>query len=79
MDFLERLRRFLRNPVPVLDADIRYRQRFLAMLKRRDAAGAPPDWVQRTLGMFGSRLDLFVSELSDALLARAYCLRRFRH
>lgn len=39
------------------------------MLKRREAAGAPPEWVQRTLGMFGSRLDLFVSELSDALLA----------
>jgi signal transduction histidine kinase len=70
VDFLERLRRFLRHPVPVPDADHRYRQRFLAMLKRRDASGAPPDWVQRTLRMFGSRLNLFVSELSDALLAQ---------
>lgn len=69
MDFLERLRRFLRHPVPIPDADIRYRQHFLTMLEQREAEGAPPEWVQRTQSTFGSRLDLFVSVLSEALVA----------
>jgi signal transduction histidine kinase len=69
VDFLERLRRFLRHPVPGSDADIRYRQHFLALFERRESEGASSEWMRHTQEMLGSRLDLFVSTLSAELLA----------
>jgi signal transduction histidine kinase len=70
VSFLERLRDFLRHPVPLPDADLRYRQRFLAVLEQREAQGAEPDWLHQRQSRFGSRLELFTDVLSAELLAQ---------
>ncbi len=70
MRFLERLRDFLRHPVPLPDGDLRYRQRFLAVLEQCEAQGALPDWLHNQQSRFGSRLEPFTDALSAELLAQ---------